>query len=267
LDGTCAASGGHESGTGGRLAEGIGVSELELALPGADSLEGVTIGLPREYLPADLDGGVRAAVDRAVGFCRELGATVKDVSLPHTSFAVPTYYIIAPAEAAANLARFDGVRYGRREVGAGGDVRALYRATRGHGFGAEVRRRVLVGTYVLSAGYHDAYYGRAQAARSLIAEDFRAVFASGVDLLLTPTTPTPAFKAGEKVGDPVSMYLADIFVCPANLAGVPAMSLPAGTSGGLPVGIQLIAPHFEESRMLGVARALERRLDARSEVR
>jgi aspartyl-tRNA(Asn)/glutamyl-tRNA(Gln) amidotransferase subunit A len=188
------------------------------------------------------------------------------VSLPHTALAVPTYYVIAPAEAAANLARYDGARYGAR-VKTEGDVRALYRATRGKGFGPEVRRRILVGTYVLSAGYYDAYYGRAQAVRSKIAGDFSAVFGSGVDLLFTPTTPTPAFKAGEKTSDPVAMYLADIFVCTANLAGLPALSLPIGRTEGLPIGGQLIGPPFSEATILSTAALLERHLEAQAEVR
>ena len=229
-------------------------------------LAGLTLGLPREYLPPDLHPGMRAGVERAVASCRELGATIREVSLPHSRFAVPTYYIIAPAEAAANLARYDGVRYGPRVQLQDGDVRALYRATRGAGFGPEVRRRILIGTYVLSAGYYEAYYGRAQAARALIARDFREVFSAGVDLLLTPTTPTPAFLAGEKVADPVAMYLADIFVCSANLAGLPALSLPVGRHQGLPVGVQLIAPPFEEARMLSAAGALEGALDPVAEV-
>src|SRR5262249_32093452 len=153
----------------------------------------------------------------------------------------------------ANLARYDGVRYGQRKEPPAGDVRALYRATRGQGFGAEVRRRILIGTYVLSAGYYDAYYGRAQAARSLLARDFSAAFGSGIALLLTPTTPTPAFRAGEKLADPVSMYLADVFVCAVSLVGLPGMSLPVGRSEGLPIGAQLVAPLGDEGRMLGVA--------------
>jgi aspartyl-tRNA(Asn)/glutamyl-tRNA(Gln) amidotransferase subunit A len=202
-------------------------------------------------------------IDRA----RELGAEIREVSLPHSAYAVPTYYIIAPAEAAANLARYDGVRYGLRLIGPDGDIRSLYRATRGQGFGAEVQRRILVGTYVLSAGYYDAYYRKAQQVRSLIADDFRRTFASGVDLLLTPTTPTPAFRSGEKTADPVAMYLADIFVCPINLAGLPAVSIPAGRSEGLPIGAQLIAPAFEEERLLAAAAALERAIPAEAEVR
>jgi aspartyl-tRNA(Asn)/glutamyl-tRNA(Gln) amidotransferase subunit A len=230
-------------------------------------LRGLTVGLPKEYFPADLDAGVAAALRRTADRIRELGATVREVSLPNSAYAVPTYYIIAPAEAAANLARYDGVRYGQRRLGPEGDIRALYRATRGEGFGPEVRRRILVGTYVLSAGYYDAYYKKAQQVRALIAEDFRRAFASGVDLLLTPTTPTPAFKAGEKTEDPVSMYLADVFVCSMSLAGLPALNLPVGRSEGLPVGAQLVAPHFEEERLLAVAAVLERSLDAKAEVR
>ena len=230
-----------------------------------ESLKGMTIGLPREYFPADLHPGVKAGCDRAIARLRELGATIVDVSLPNSRYAVPTYYIIAPAEAAANLARYDGARYGNRQ--GDGDVRSLYRATRGRGFGPEVRRRILIGTYALSAGYADAYYNRAQAARMRIVQDFEAVFASGVDLLFTPTAPSPAFKAGEKTDDPVAMYLADIFVCPASLAGIPAMSQPLGRSEGLPVGGQLIAPAFEESRMLATAALLERHLDVVVEVR
>jgi aspartyl-tRNA(Asn)/glutamyl-tRNA(Gln) amidotransferase subunit A len=234
--------------------------------PTRTDLKGLTVGLPREYLPPDLHPGIRAGVERAGARCRELGAAVREVFLPNSALAVPTYYIIAPAEAAANLARYDGVRYGRRREPEGGDVEALYRATRGAGFGAEVRRRILIGTYVLSAGYYEAYYGRAQAARARLAADFAEAFAAGCDLLLTPTTPTPAFRAGEKLHDPVSMYLADVFVCAVSLAGLPALSLPAGRSDGLPVGIQLIAPRFAEPSMLAAARVLERHLDPLAEV-
>ena len=234
------------------------------ALP---DLRGLTFGLPKEYFPADLDPGVAAALRRTTDHVRKLGGEVRKVSLPYSAYAVPTYYIIAPAEAAANLARYDGVRYGRRKVGREGDIRALYRATRGEGFGDEVRRRILVGTYVLSAGYYDAYYRKAQRVRALIARDFQQVFDSGVDLLLTPTTPTPAFKAGEKTGDPVAMYLADVFVCSMSLAGLPALSLPAGRSEGLPVGAQLVAPYLHEERMLAAAAVLEQNLDGQAEVR
>jgi aspartyl-tRNA(Asn)/glutamyl-tRNA(Gln) amidotransferase subunit A len=227
-------------------------------------LKGLVIGLPREYFPADLHPGVKKTTQAAIQVMRDLGATIKDVSLPHSRYAVPTYYIVAPAEAAANLARFDGVRYGPRHIEPpNGDVRALYQATRGKGFGPEVRRRILVGTYVLSAGYYDAYYNKAQQLRALITDDFRKVFAGGVDYLFTPTTPTPAFKAGEKSEDPVAMYLADIFVCAISLAGLPAMSLPIGNDErtGLPVGGQLIAPYFGEPGMLSVAGAVESALD------
>jgi aspartyl-tRNA(Asn)/glutamyl-tRNA(Gln) amidotransferase subunit A len=242
--------------------EATSVAQPPMALPQKRSdLRGLTIGLPKEYFPPDLHPGVKAATDRTIEVLRELGATVRDVSLPHSRYAVPTYYIVAPAEAAANLARFDGVRYGPRHVDPPqGDVRALYRTTRGKGFGPEVRRRILVGTYVLSAGYYDAYYNKAQQLRALITNDFRTAFAGGVDFLFTPTTPTPAFKAGEKSEDPVAMYLADIFVCAVSLAGLPAMSLPIGAADGLPIGGQIIAPAFEESGMLSVAAVLERAL-------
>ena len=229
-----------------------------------ESLQGFVIGLPREYFPADLDPAVRRACDRAVRLMKELGAAVREVSLPHTAYAVPTYYVIAPAEASSNLARYDGVRYGPRFNGAG-DIRALYRATRGAGFGPEVRRRILVGTYVLSAGYYDAYYGRAQQMRALVAQDFRNAFDRGVDLLFTPTTPTPAFKAGEKVNDPVAMYLSDIFTVTANLAGLPALSLPIGRVKGLPIGGQFIGQAFLEDEMLEAAYALERAVPATEE--
>jgi aspartyl-tRNA(Asn)/glutamyl-tRNA(Gln) amidotransferase subunit A len=226
-----------------------------------ESLQGFVIGVPKEYFPADLDAGVRRACDRAIRILKELGAVVREVSLPHTAYAVPCYYVIAPAEASSNLARYDGVRYGPRFGGAK-DVRALYRETRGEGFGAEVRRRILVGTYVLSSGYYDAYYRKAQQVRALLAQDFRNVFDRGVDLLFTPTTPTPAFKAGEKLADPVQMYLSDIFVCTANLTGLPAMSLPIGRVKGLPVGGQLIGKAFLEDEMLEAAYALERAVPA-----
>ena len=236
--------------------------------PRRRDLRGLTFGLPREYFPPDLDAAVRAALDHTVQVIRQLGGVVKEVSLPHTRYAVPTYYIVAPAEAAANLARYDGVRYGPRHVGPMGDVRSVYRATRGKGFGPEVRRRIILGTYVLSSGYYDAYYRKAQQVRALLADDFRKVFEEQqVDLLLTPTTPTPAFKAGEKTADPVAMYLADIFTCSLNLAALPAMSLPVGRSQGLPVGAQLVAPMFGEAAMLSVAAAVEAEIDAKREVR
>jgi len=223
----------------------------------SSSLEGVVIGWPKEYFPSQLDPAIKALCDRALDRFRSLGATVREVSLPHTELAIPVYYIIAPAEASSNLARFDGVRYGARRPA--GTLREMYDATRSEGFGPEVTRRILLGTYVLSAGYYDAYYRKAQQVRALITRDFADVFAGGVDLLFTPTTPTPAFKLGA-ISDPYEMYLSDIFTVTANLAGVPAMSLPIGRANGLPVGGQIIAPHFCEDRMFGAAFALERAL-------
>ena len=223
------------------------------------SLKGLVIGRPKEYFPELLDARIRARCERAFEIFRQLGAEVRDVSLPHTDLAIPVYYIIAPAEASSNLARFDGVRYGLREAADG--LAATYEATRSRGFGKEVTRRILLGTYVLSAGYYDAYYRKAQQVRTLIADDFRAVFAAGVHLLFTPTTPSTAFEFGAK-SDPVDMYLSDIFTATANLAGVPAMSQPIGLVDGLPVGGQLIAPHFDEARMFGAAYALEQALGA-----
>jgi aspartyl-tRNA(Asn)/glutamyl-tRNA(Gln) amidotransferase subunit A len=230
-----------------------------------ESLQGFVIGIPREYFPPDLSPPVRRACERAIRVLKELGASVREVSLPHTAYAVPCYYVVAPAEASSNLARYDGVRYGPRFDGSA-DVRALYRSTRGDGFGAEVRRRIMIGTYVLSTGYYDAYYRKAQQVRGLIAQDFRNVWDRGVDLLFTPTTPTPAFKAGEKLADPVAMYLSDIFTVTANLAGLPAISLPIGRIKGLPIGGQLIGQAFLEDEMLEAAYALERAVPGADEV-
>lgn len=222
-------------------------------------LAGLVIGRPIEYFPASLDTRIADRCGRALEACRALGAEVRDVSLAHTEQAIPVYYVLAPAEASSNLARYDGVRYGVR--GAGADLREMYETTRSHGFGHEVIRRILLGTYVLSAGYYDAYYRRAQAVRTLIARDFEQVFASGVDLVFTPTAPTPAFRIGE-VSDPYDMYLSDIFTVTANLAGIPAMSLPIGRADGLPIGGQLMASHFNEPVMLRAAAALEQALGA-----
>jgi aspartyl-tRNA(Asn)/glutamyl-tRNA(Gln) amidotransferase subunit A len=233
----------------------------------ATSLGGTVIGVPREYFPVALHAGVRAASERALAVLRGLGAEIREVSLPHTPYAVPTYYIVAPAEASSNLARYDGVRYGVRAEDGLADVRAVYRATRGRGFGAEVRRRILLGTYVLSAGYYDAYYRRAQRVRELIRADFARVFATGVHALFTPTTPTPAFKLGENLSDPLAMYLSDVYVCTANLAWVPALSLPIGRDGGLPIGGQLIGPMEGEGTIVRIALAMEGALDATAEVR
>ncbi|MBI3791085.1 MAG: Asp-tRNA(Asn)/Glu-tRNA(Gln) amidotransferase subunit GatA [Gemmatimonadetes bacterium] len=222
-------------------------------------LKGLVVGRPREYFPSSLDPRVVELCDRALDRLKAQGAEVRDVSLPNTDLAIPVYYIIAPAEASSNLARFDGVRYGARRTGDG--LAGMYEATRSRGFGPEVTRRILLGTYVLSAGYYDAYYRRAQEVRELITRDFANVFASGVHVLLTPTTPTPAFRIGA-VSDPYAMYLNDIFTATANLAGVPAMSVPMGLIEGLPIGAQLIANHFDESTMFRAAYALERALGA-----
>ncbi|MBI1809942.1 MAG: Asp-tRNA(Asn)/Glu-tRNA(Gln) amidotransferase subunit GatA, partial [Gemmatimonadetes bacterium] len=221
---------------------------------GVRDLRGVVIGLPAEYFPPSLPAAIREKCDRAIEALRERGATVRDVALPHTEYAIPAYYIIAPAECASNLARFDGVRYGLRLEGDG--LRGMYEATRRGGFGAEVTRRILLGTYVLSAGYYDAYYRKAMQVRALIRQDFDRVWASGVHALFTPTTPTPAFPIGA-ISDPYEMYLSDVFTVTANLAEVPAMSLPIGRVGGLPVGGQVIAPKFAEPAMFRVAYALE----------
>lgn len=220
-----------------------------------ETIRGLVVGRPVEYFPSDLDPGVRARCDAACDALAAQGAEIRSVSLPHTALAIPVYYIIAPAEASSNLARFDGVRYGLRIAGDG--LRGMYEATRSRGFGAEVTRRILLGTYVLSAGYYDAYYRKAMGVRALIAQDFRRVFASDVHVLLTPTTPTPAFPLGAR-SDPYEMYLSDIFTATANLAGIPGMSVPVGSVDGLPVGAQILAPHFDEYRMLTVGYALER---------
>jgi aspartyl-tRNA(Asn)/glutamyl-tRNA(Gln) amidotransferase subunit A len=221
------------------------------------SLEGVVVGRPREYFPDSLDARIRDKCDRALEHLRSLGAVVRDVSLPHTDLAIPTYYIVAPAEASSNLARFDGVRYGMRAKATA--LREMYAETRSHGFGREVTRRILLGTYVLSAGYYDAYYKKAQEVRALIAQDFRNVFDGGVHVLFTPTAPTPAFPIGAK-SDPYEMYLSDIFTATANLAGIPALSLPIGRVDGLPVGGQVMGRHFDEAALFRVSFALERAL-------
>ncbi len=219
-------------------------------------LKGLRLGLPKEYfldgMDADVERSVRAAVDQ----CRQLGAEIVEVSLPHTGYAIATYYIVATAEASANLARFDGVRYGLRVEGA--EPIEMYGRTRAAGFGAEVKRRIILGTYVLSSGYYDAYYLRAQKVRSLIRRDFEQAFAK-CDALLTPTSPTPAFKFGERTDDPLQMYLSDIFTVTANLAGVCGISLPCGfTAGGLPIGLQVLGNAFAEETILQVADAYER---------
>ena len=220
-------------------------------------VQGMTVGIPKEYFSlGGLDPEVEAAVQRAIKVIEGLGATVKEVSLPHTEYAIACYYIIAPAEASSNLARYDGVKYGLR-VPAPGGLLDMYKATRDQGFGPEVKRRILIGTYTLSAGYYDAYYRKAQQARTLIKQDYDRAFA-GCDALLTPTMPTAAFKLGEKTADPLQMYLSDIFTLSCNLAGLPGLSLPCGfTRAGLPIGLQILGPHFQEEKIFRVAYAYE----------
>ncbi len=231
----------------------LDVPDFARALSG--DVRGLRVGVPREYRLDGLAGEIDALWRRGISWLEAAGARVDEVSLPHTRYALPTYYIVAPAEASSNLARYDGVRYGLRVEGASLDE--MYENTRGAGFGAEVRRRILIGTYVLSAGYYDAYYLKAQQVRTLIARDFRDAFAR-VDVLLTPTAPSDAFAIGEKMEDPITMYLNDVFTVPSSLAGLPAISVPAGLSRrGLPLGLQLIAKPFDEVALFRAARALE----------
>ena len=222
-------------------------------------VKGMKLGVPKEYFVEGMDPKVAERVREAIDVYRDLGAEIVDVSLPHTKYAVADYYIIATAEASANLARFDGVRYGHRAAGAK-ELADHYGRTRGEGFGREVKRRIILGTYVLSSGYYDAYYLRAQKVRTLIRRDFEEAFKQ-VDGLLSPTSPVPAFKIGERMQDPLQMYLADIFTIAVNLAGICGISVPCGTvqaeESNLPVGLQIMAPAFEESRLLRIARAFE----------
>jgi aspartyl-tRNA(Asn)/glutamyl-tRNA(Gln) amidotransferase subunit A len=220
------------------------------------AVEGLRIGVPAEYFGEGLDPEVRAAVESGIAALKAAGCTVKPVSLPHTKYAIPTYYLVATAEASANLARFDGVRYGYRSP-ASDTLSAMYSHSRDEGFGAEVKRRILLGTYALSAGYYDAYYGKAQQVRRLLAEEFLRAFAE-VDAIVTPTAPTAAFKLGEKTGDPLAMYLADIYTVTASLAGICGVTVPCGaTAAGLPVGMQVLARHLNEGTAFRVARAVE----------
>jgi len=214
-------------------------------------LAGLRIGLPREFFGAGCDAGVMAAVEAALDEYRKLGATTVEVSLPNSHLSVPAYYVIAPAEASSNLSRFDGVRYGYRAPDYG-NLDDMYMKSRAQGFGAEVKRRILIGTYVLSHGYYDAYYLQAQRIRRLIADDFVEAFKS-CDVIMGPTSPSTAFKLGEKAADPVQMYLSDIYTIAVNLAGLPGMSVPCGFAGGLPVGLQLIGNYFAEAQLLNVA--------------
>ena len=238
-----------------------------IALPSAERLDGVRLGVPRELhsqadassAAAQLEPGVRKAFYEALDKALELGATVGEIDLPHAPHALSAYYVLAPSEASSNLARFDGVRFGLRADGAT-DLLDMYTRTRHDGFGPEVKRRIMLGTYALSSGYYDAYYASAQRVRTKLAEDFRAAYEQ-VDLILTPTAPGVAFALGEKTADPWAMYLNDFCTVPMSLAGIPAISIPCGLSEGLPVGLQIAGPAFSENRLLDAAHALERELD------
>jgi aspartyl-tRNA(Asn)/glutamyl-tRNA(Gln) amidotransferase subunit A len=219
-------------------------------------VEGLRVGVPQEYFGEGLDPEIRAAIEKVLDGLKAAGCVVKPVSLPHTKYAVPTYYVIATAEASSNLSRFDGVRFGLRDADAK-SLSAMFRKTRDAGFGAEVKRRILLGTYALSAGYYDAYYKKAQQVRTLLTRDFLAAF-NEVDVLVAPVTPTPAFRLGEKTDDPIKMYLEDIYSVAASLAGVCGVSVPCGvTKDELPIGVQMMGKHFDEATMLRVAKAVE----------
>ncbi len=231
----------------------VSLPDFEAALTG--DIRGLKIGVPKEYVLDGMPGEIETLWQQGIGWLKDAGAEIVDISLPHTKYALPAYYIVAPAEASSNLARYDGVRFGLREEAE--DLDEMYENTRAAGFGAEVRRRVLIGTYVLSAGYYDAYYLKAQKVRRLIAQDFRDVYES-VDAILTPSAPSAAFPFGDKADDPIAMYLNDVFTVPANLAGLPGISVPAGLSAeGLPLGLQVLAPAFDEETMFRVAGVVE----------
>jgi aspartyl-tRNA(Asn)/glutamyl-tRNA(Gln) amidotransferase subunit A len=232
-------------------------SPAEIALPTAERLDGIRLGRPDDLSTEGVEPGVLEAYERTLKLAEELGATIETCHLPHADHGISAYYVIAPAEASSNLARFDGVRYGLRSNG--GDLLSMYTRTRHDGFGPEVKRRIMLGTYALSSGYYDAYYGRAQRVRTKIAEDFRNAFET-VDFVVTPTAPTTAFKIGELADDPLAMYLNDYFTVPMSLAGIPAISIPNGLSEGRPVGFQLAGPAFSEGRILDAAFALEQAL-------
>jgi len=234
------------------------VDDYAAALEGT-TIRGLRVGLPKEYFGEGMAPGVRAAVEAAAEVLRDQGAEVVEVSLPHSGLSVPVYYVVAPAEASSNLSRFDGVRYGHR-CEQPQDIIDLYERSRAEGFGTEVKRRIMVGTYALSAGYYDAYYLKAQQIRQLISDDFRKAFEE-VDVILGPTSPTTAFPIGERADDPVSMYLSDVYTIAANLAGLPALSMPAGFADGLPVGVQLVGDYFDEGRLLGVAHRYQQATD------
>ena len=224
-----------------------------------DDLTGLKIGLPKEYFDAGLDSQVAASIDAAIEEYKRLGAEIVEISLPNTNLAVPTYYVVAPAECSSNLARFDGVRYGHRCEDPK-DLEDLYKRSRSEGFGAEVKRRIMIGTYALSAGYYDAYYLKAQQLRHLISDDFKRAFEQ-VDVIMGPTSPTTAFGVGEKANDPVTMYLSDIYTIAVNLAGLPGMSIPVRPVDGLPVGLQIIGNYFAEAKLLNVAHRLQQVTD------
>jgi len=239
-------------------------TSVELPVPDyadrlAADVAGLRIGVPAEYVSDELDAGIARCVRAALEVYAGLGAEIVEVSLPNTKLTVPTYYIVAPAEASSNLSRFDGVRYGHRCADPQ-DLDDLYRRSRAEGFGAEVKRRIMTGTYVLSAGYYDAYYLKAQKTRQLISADFAAAF-EHADVLVGPTAPSVAFELGSKVDDPVAMYLSDVYTTGASLAGLPGLSLPCGFDAGLPVGLQMLAPHFEEQRLLDTAHAYQQATD------
>jgi aspartyl-tRNA(Asn)/glutamyl-tRNA(Gln) amidotransferase subunit A len=233
----------------------IAVPDYEAAI--GRPVKGMTIGIPREYRVDGMPAEIEDLWQKGIGWLREAGADIREISLPHTKYALPAYYIVAPAEASSNLARYDGVRYGIRVPGE--DIREMYEKTRAAGFGAEVKRRVLIGTYVLSAGYYDAYYVRAQKIRTLIKRDFEEAYRSGIDAVLTPATPSAAFGIGEKAGaDPVEMYLNDVFTVTVNMAGLPGIAVPAGMSAeGLPLGLQLIGRAFEEETLFTLGHVIE----------
>jgi len=238
----------------------VPVPDELLALPASDDeaaagLRGKRLGLPREYFVAGMEPDARRRIEEAVVALERAGASVEEVSLPHTDYGLATYYIVAPAEASANLARYDGIRFGPR-LGEG-DVLGNYLATRGRGFGPEVKRRIMLGTYALSAGYYDAFYVKAQKVRTLIKRDFDTLFEQGFDALVAPTSPSVAFRFGAKMADPVAMYLSDACTLPVNMAGLPGISIPCGLSEGMPVGLQLIGPAWSELRLFGLARAYE----------
>jgi aspartyl-tRNA(Asn)/glutamyl-tRNA(Gln) amidotransferase subunit A len=226
----------------------------EVALPTAERLDGVRFGVPPELTGEGVEDGVKAVFEEALAKIEELGGKLEEIALPHSPHGIAAYYVIAPAEASANLSRYDGVRFGIRA--GNGDLLSMYEQTREAGFGAEVKRRIMLGTYALSSGYYEAYYGRAQRVRTKIADDFRQAYEK-VDLIVTPTSPTVAFKLGERVDDPLAMYLSDALTVPMPLAGIPAISIPGGLADGLPVGIQLAGPAFSENRILDAAYALE----------